>query len=825
MKVTNPQEGHTFPMTLRQQARQKLIPVGAAQSWLAGLFICAVVILLVAGPLVLHHKAETTLTYLNEQVDPADKLGGRIKAALSHELSGILGFQVTGKEEYAQLYREQLRIVTEAIAEGAHVVPQLDTTVQTRFAEMRLVLDSWHQEVETSAFVTAQLPVQQFREALFQRDDMLQEAHTATGNFTEAVETFRTQQRQEFGSLARLSTMLSIIFAVLAVIVVLLVATILRRLHAATETLEARAKEEEALRQVAHTLTGAFTLNDVLRRITETACSAGSAESVFVKLINEDANELTCVAGYGAGVPPTGTRVPYRGSIAEETITSAHPQIVLDVTNEWQRRPDFSELAAGCNNCTAMVIPLIAQNSKLGALFLIRRHPKYFTEAEFPRVTILANMASVAIQRAAGTDKIRKMEAEERFLSEAASILASSLDYGTTLRAVVQLAVPRFGDWCVVSLLEDETVRMVEVAHTDPAKVRLLQDLQKKYPPRLDREVGVIRVLKSGQADLLDVSDELLKQIAQDSEHYETLRQLKLKSTMVVPLGTGGETFGTLTLGLEEGGRRYDRDDLRFAEDFGRHIALAIQNSRLYTAAEHALRARDEVLRVVSHDLRNPIGNIQMTARMLAAASMPEDKRRSMVDIINRAAGRMNRLIEDLIAVARIRGGQVIPLNLQAENPGEIIAEACELFAAQARTKSIELKCEKPTLTPTINVDRHRLFQVLSNILDNAIKFTPEGGSITVSCEAHADVVEFAIADTGRGIAPENLNKIFDLFWQEKITAHMGAGFGLAIAKTIIEEHGGRIWAESTPGLGTTFFFTVQQFLGKADRLNGELTG
>jgi signal transduction histidine kinase len=210
---------------------------------------------------------------------------------------------------------------------------------------------------------------------------------------------------------------------------------------------------------------------------------------------------------------------------------------------------------------------------------------------------------------------------------------------------------------------------------------------------------------------------------------------------------------------------------------------------------------------------------------MLSKGSVPEDKRRSMVDIINRSADRMNRLIEDLIAVARIRGGQVIPLNLQAENPGEIIAEACELFAAQVRTKSIELKCEKPALTPTINVDRHRLLQVLSNILDNAIKFTPEGGSITVTCKSHADFVEFAIADTGRGIAPENLSNIFDVFWQEKITAHMGAGFGLAIAKTIIEEHGGRIWAESTPGLGTTFFFTVQQFLGKEDRLNGELAG
>jgi len=125
--------------------------------------------------------------------------------------------------------------------------------------------------------------------------------------------------------------------------------------------------------------------------------------------------------------------------------------------------------------------------------------------------------------------------------------------------------------------------------------------------------------------------------------------------------------------------------------------------------------------------------------------------------------------------------------------------------------KSIELRCDKPPLLPMVKADKHRILQVLSNLIDNAIKFTPEGGRITVACELRENHVRFTVRDTGRGIEPEHLNKIFDLFWQAKATAHMGSGFGLAIAKAIIEQHGGTIWVESKPGLGSSFIFTLPQ--------------
>jgi signal transduction histidine kinase len=128
-------------------------------------------------------------------------------------------------------------------------------------------------------------------------------------------------------------------------------------------------------------------------------------------------------------------------------------------------------------------------------------------------------------------------------------------------------------------------------------------------------------------------------------------------------------------------------------------------------------------------------------------------------------------------------------------------------------------------MAPTVNADRHRISQVFSNLLDNAVKFTPEGGRITVTCQVSNDEVRFAVSDTGRGVEEAGTGKIFDLFWQAKSTAHMGSGFGLGIAKAIVEQHGGRIWVDSKPGVGSTFYFTLPQASDKKVSLPEELAG
>jgi PAS domain S-box-containing protein len=425
-------------------------------------------------------------------------------------------------------------------------------------------------------------------------------------------------------------------------------------------------------------------------------------------------------------------------------------------------------------------------------------------------VRVIASVRDITDRKLAALQQAR-MEAQAKFLAESSKLLASSLDYTTTLKSVVRLSVQSVADLCVVLLLEHGRIYIAEIEHSDPGKHGIVELLRLKYRPRPDLPTSVERVIQTRKAQLIpEVTDEALRENTSDDEHFDLVRQLNPKSAMLVPLILGDEVSGVMAF-LASDARHYDADDLTFAEEIARHAAIAIHNARLYTDAQHAIQARDEVFRMVSHDLRNPVNNIQMSANLLATASLPDEGRQGVLRMIDRTSRRMNRLIEDLITAGRIREGRQIPLNIDRVDPAAVTDEVCALFGSQAQAKSIDLRCNKPATIPAIEADRDRIFQVLMNLLDNAIKFTPEGGNIILSCEVRDGEVLFAVKDTGPGINPTDMHKMFDPFWQAKPGAHFGSGLGLAIAKAIVEQHNGRIWADSTPNAGTTVFFTVPQ--------------
>jgi len=176
--------------------------------------------------------------------------------------------------------------------------------------------------------------------------------------------------------------------------------------------------------------------------------------------------------------------------------------------------------------------------------------------------------------------------------------------------------------------------------------------------------------------------------------------------------------------------------------------------------------------------------------------------------MIERSAGRMNRLIQDLIDNALIEHSGKLPMNAKEELADNLAEEVCELTRIQAKAKAVHVRCQIEGQAIVI-VDRDRLLQVLTNLIDNAIKFTPEGGTVTVKSEVHQNQVRFSVSDTGPGIPKADHDRIFRPFWQAPATAHLGAGLGLAIAKQIVEQHSGRIWVESEEGRGSTFVFTI----------------
>jgi signal transduction histidine kinase len=280
---------------------------------------------------------------------------------------------------------------------------------------------------------------------------------------------------------------------------------------------------------------------------------------------------------------------------------------------------------------------------------------------------------------------------------------------------------------------------------------------------------------------------------------------------MALPLLMHGRLIGAITIISSKPSRVYGPLDLPLFEALASRAAMAIENARLYRASVHATQLRDQVLGVVAHDLRNPLGAILMQAGMLKRRG-PDPERRSYKPsaTIERAATRMNRLIQDLLDVARMESGQ-LTITQTRLSVRELLVEAADLQRPIASQSSLELLVETEREVPDIWADRDRILQVFENLIGNAMKFTKAGGRITVSASARDHQVIFRVSDTGCGIASENLPRVFDRFWQATRANREGAGLGLPITKGIVEAHGGRIWVESTPNRGTTFFFTIPE--------------
>jgi PAS domain S-box-containing protein len=406
------------------------------------------------------------------------------------------------------------------------------------------------------------------------------------------------------------------------------------------------------------------------------------------------------------------------------------------------------------------------------------------------------------------SERIRREE-DERFLLEASRVMAASLDEEAILREVACMVARERADYCIVDRLDpDGTVRRPIAVHRDMEAQTALDELC-GYVPVPGKGPGASAVLHTGTPErVVEVSDAWLAAVAIDDAHLALLRQLGLNSQLVVPIATRSRLIGTLTLARTHGSDPFDPDELQIAGELAARTAVAVENCRLYVESQDATRLRDEVLRVVAHDLRNPLATIGLTAELIREM-LPEAMatERKQLELIDRSLDVADRLIQDLLDVARMQAGR-LSVEMGSVRPVDLVREAVELHRPIAETKSLRFETELPSDLPPVPADRDRLLQVLANLIGNAIKFTPEEGRILVSAEAVPGAVRFSVADTGPGISREDQGRLFDPFWQ----AHpggMGAGLGLPLARGLVEAHGGSMEVESEPGAGSTFSFTI----------------
>ncbi|HTR76505.1 MAG TPA: ATP-binding protein, partial [Gemmatimonadaceae bacterium] len=411
----------------------------------------------------------------------------------------------------------------------------------------------------------------------------------------------------------------------------------------------------------------------------------------------------------------------------------------------------------------------------------------------------------------------KRLEHHEHSLATASALLAETLEYDETLRVVANLAVPTVGAWSVLDLVEvtdahQETVQRVASRHPDPAIDAALRDWERRGLDR-DSPERVIDVLRIGRAEIIEhVSADWLDG-QYDRGQIEIVRRIGIHSLLLVPLIARERVIGVLTIGSSST-HTFDDADLALAQALADRAAMAIENARLLLRAQRATAARDHVLGVVSHDLRNPLSAVSMLARRIAESPPDSDaERRSLGRDILTSVQWMHRLIRDLIDIASIEAGR-LSVELEPRDPAETLDATLAMFAEEARSRDIALERATDDDLPSVDIDAARIAQVLSNLVGNAFKFTGAGGTITIGATRQAEDVVIWVRDTGEGIATAELPRIFDRFWHgRRRGGARGWGLGLAIAQGIVRAHGGRIWVESTLGQGSTFFFSLRPAL------------
>jgi PAS domain S-box-containing protein len=501
-------------------------------------------------------------------------------------------------------------------------------------------------------------------------------------------------------------------------------------------------------------------------------------------------------------------------------------------------------------------------------------------------------------------------------LAEASQTLASTLDYESTLASLARLLVPRFADWYAVDILdEDGQFRRLAVVHRDPAKSAWAEKSRDVYPPDLEEAEGTGRAVRTGEAVLYrTITDELLSSSTKDSTHYEILHELGMESAMVVPLTAAGRTFGGLMLVSADPGRLYDEDDLEFAKHLGRRAAVAVDNARLYRAAEERARAaivvehvadgvllvdlagiirlwnpaaeqitgleaadtvgesaaevfsgwdditqlldsaglrpqtqpveingrelwlsitrvsfkggtvfafrdltaeravetlKSDFVSTVSHELRTPLAAIYGAALTLRREDvvLSEPQRSGLLEVIASESDRLARIVNDILWASRLESGTMQTTIETCD--GVELARSVITTAQNYIPPGIKLGIKAPKTAPLIAADPDKARQVLTNLVDNAVKYSPDGGRVSIEITLEGSRMRFAVRDKGLGVPPSEHRRIFEKFYRldPDLTRGVGGtGLGLYISRELLARMGGRIWVESSGSGGSTFF-------------------
>jgi signal transduction histidine kinase/DNA-binding response OmpR family regulator len=426
-------------------------------------------------------------------------------------------------------------------------------------------------------------------------------------------------------------------------------------------------------------------------------------------------------------------------------------------------------------------------------------------------------LARAQAARAAAEEATRR----SAFLAEASTVLVRSLDYEAIPRGLARQAVPFLGDLCAVTLsVENASDRW----RTELAWIEAGDVSDAGASPRVqmdsvtdERDLGaisglILRVIESGEAELFPNIERPSTDGARPGkgirgepsaivgpEHVHPVFGFEPRTALAVPLCARGRTLGAIMLALRDARRAYGPEDLTLAADLAGRAAIALDNARLYRDVQENNRRKNEFLAMLAHELRNPLAPIRNAVEILRMLNIPDADLQWANDVISRQVEQLVRLVDDLLDISRITGGK-IQLRTEPVDVSVAVARAVEISRPLIDARRHELTVTLPPQAVRVDADLVRLAQVLANLLNNAAKYTEEGGRIALEVTQVGDEVVFRVRDNGIGISPEMVGSVFDLFTQVDRAvdrAQGGLGVGLTLVRQLVEMHGGSVQAHS----------------------------
>ncbi len=443
---------------------------------------------------------------------------------------------------------------------------------------------------------------------------------------------------------------------------------------------------------------------------------------------------------------------------------------------------------------------------------LLRRVLRYAIE----RGQLLAAEQAARAEAESARSQAEAARLKATVLDQAGELLAESLDYELTLQRVADLMVQDLARYCTIEVLEPSgALRRVAVASAEPSEQERLRSLL-KYPPEPGGPHPAWQVLRTGRPEVLSsIPDALLVASAHDAEHLALLRSLDLGSAVLVPMQAHGRMLGVIQLNWHASLGDDQSDLVEVARALGHRAALAVDNARLHRELEEAMRAREAFFAGVTHDLRNPLSSMSLWIDALALTSQRLASNTQAASVMERAVERLQdlvsrslSLVDEVLDVSRLEAGRALAL---ARTEVDLVDLARLALEARRQQTPHELRLRSTETELRGQWDANRLRRVLDNLVDNAIKYSPDGGPVTVRViHEQVDGQRWAIVevqDHGVGIPAADLPRIFERFYRAPNVAQRAGGVGLGLwgSCQIIEQHGGSLSVVSKEGKGSTF--------------------